>query len=151
MRKPSSPRTTGSCWSAMTSMPSPSLVPDFLHEEIACAALEAGKHVFCEKPMAITVEGCDRMLETARASGKKLFIGHNMRYMDIFRTMKGDRRRRVIGEIKAVWCATSSAWGDTSTSMIGTRAATGRTPSSCRRARTISTRSIGSPGATPSA
>ena len=47
-------------------------VPDFLHEEIACAALEAGKHVFCEKPMAITVEGCDRMLETARASQEAL-------------------------------------------------------------------------------
>ncbi|HOJ21910.1 MAG TPA: Gfo/Idh/MocA family oxidoreductase [Armatimonadota bacterium] len=78
-------------------------VPDFLHEEIACAALQAGKHVFCEKPMAITVEGCDRMLETARASGKKLFIGHNMRYMDIFRTMKEIVDAGVIGEIKAVW------------------------------------------------
>ncbi len=36
--------------------------PDFLHEEHAVAALEAGKDVYLEKPMAITIEGCDRIL-----------------------------------------------------------------------------------------
>ena len=78
-------------------------VPDFLHEQFACDALQAGKHVYCEKPMAITTEGCDRMLETARASGKHLFVGHNMRYMDIFRAMKEIVDAGIIGEIKAVW------------------------------------------------
>ena len=39
--------------------------PDFLHEEQALAALEAGKAVYLEKPMAITIEGCDRLLEAA--------------------------------------------------------------------------------------
>ena len=42
--------------------------PDFLHEEHAVAALEAGKDVFCEKPLAITVEGCDRILSTWKSS-----------------------------------------------------------------------------------
>jgi predicted dehydrogenase len=78
-------------------------VPDFLHEEIGCAALQAGKHVYCEKPMAITTEGCDRMLETARAAGKHLFVGHNMRYMDIFRAMKEIIDSGTIGEVKAAW------------------------------------------------
>ena len=77
--------------------------PDFTHEEYAVAALEAGKHVFCEKPMAITTDGCDRVLETWRKSGKKLMIGHNMRYMRIFRTMKEIVSSGAIGEIKAVW------------------------------------------------
>ena len=36
--------------------------PDYLHEEHALAALEAGKPVYCEKPMAISIEGCDRLL-----------------------------------------------------------------------------------------
>ena len=77
--------------------------PDFTHEEYAVAALEAGKHVFCEKPMAITTDGCDRVLETWRKSGKKLMVGHNMRSMRIFRTMKEIVSSGAIGEIKAVW------------------------------------------------
>ena len=39
--------------------------PDFLHEEHALAALLAGKAVYLEKPMAITIEGCDRLLRAA--------------------------------------------------------------------------------------
>ncbi len=77
--------------------------PDFTHEEYAVAALEAGKDVFCEKPMAITTDGCDRILKAWETSGKKLMIGHNMRYMRIFRTMKEIAGSGVIGEIKAVW------------------------------------------------
>ena len=49
--------------------------PDWLHEVQACAALETGTPLFLEKPMAITIEGCDRILETAKRTGTKLFIG----------------------------------------------------------------------------
>ena len=77
--------------------------PDFTHEEYACAAFDAGKHVFCEKPMAITTEGCDRMLRAWQASGKKFMIGFNMRYMNIFRVMKDVVDSGTIGEIKVVW------------------------------------------------
>ncbi len=77
--------------------------PDWLHEEHAVAALEAGKHVFCEKPLAITTEGCDHILEVWRRSGKRLMVGFNMRYMNMFRTMKEIVDAGVIGEIKAVW------------------------------------------------
>ncbi len=62
--------------------------PDYCHEEHTVAALEAGKHVFCEKPLAITVEGCDHILKAWKKSGKRLMVGFNMRYMNIFRTMK---------------------------------------------------------------
>lgn len=77
--------------------------PDYCHEEHAVAALEAGKHVFCEKPLAITVEGCDRILKAWKQSGKRLMVGFNMRYMNMFRTMKEIVDSGVIGEIKAVW------------------------------------------------
>ena len=77
--------------------------PDFTHEEYACAAFEAGKHVFCEKPMAITTEGCDRMLRAWKASGKQFMIGFNMRYMNLFRVMKDIVDAGTIGTIKAVW------------------------------------------------
>ncbi len=77
--------------------------PDFTHEEYTCAAFEAGKHVFCEKPMAITTEGCDRMLRAWKASGKRFMIGFNMRYMNIFRVMKDIVDSGTIGEVKVVW------------------------------------------------
>lgn len=77
--------------------------PDYCHEEHAIAALKAGKHVFCEKPLAITVDGCDNILRAWKESGKHLMVGFNMRYMNMYRTMKEIVDSGVIGEIKAVW------------------------------------------------
>lgn len=77
--------------------------PDFCHEEQAVAALEAGKHLFLEKPMAITTEGCDRILRAWQRSGRRMMIGFNMRYMNIFRVMKEVVDSGAIGEIRAVW------------------------------------------------
>lgn len=77
--------------------------PDYLHEEHVTAALEAGKHVFCEKPLSITLEGCDHILRTAEASGQRLMVGFNMRYMPMFQTMKEIAESGVLGEIRAVW------------------------------------------------
>lgn len=79
------------------------LTPDNLHEEHAVASLEAGKHVYCEKPLAITVEGCDRIIETAKRTGKHLMVGFNMRYMSMYQTMKNIVDSGIIGDIKAVW------------------------------------------------
>lgn len=79
------------------------LTPDYLHEEHATAALQAGKHVYCEKPLAITPEGCDRILDEAKKSGKHLMVGFNMRYMSMYQTMKEIIDSGVIGDIKAVW------------------------------------------------
>ncbi len=77
--------------------------PDNFHQEHATAALQAGKHVFCEKPLAITVDGCDAILRAWRDSGRHLMVGFNMRYMAMFRTMKEIVDSGAIGEIKAVW------------------------------------------------
>lgn len=79
------------------------MVRDAFHEEMAVAALEAGKAVYLEKPMAITIEGCDHILETAYRTGSKLMIGHNMRYMDFVLKMKEIIDSGIIGEIQSVW------------------------------------------------
>ena len=50
-----------------------------VHAEITVAALKAGKHVLCEKPMAVTLEECEAMVAAARESGKYLMIGQNQR------------------------------------------------------------------------
>lgn len=78
--------------------------PDFQHEQMAIAALESGKAVYLEKPMAISIEGCDRILSTARATNSRLFIGHNMRYMGFVLKMKELIDAGAIGEVKSVWC-----------------------------------------------
>ena len=79
------------------------LSPDYLHEEHVIAALQAGKHVYAEKPLAITTEGCDRIIEAWQKSGKHLMVGFNMRYMSMYQTMKEIIDSGVIGDIKAVW------------------------------------------------
>ena len=49
------------------------------HAEMTIAALKAGKHVLCEKPMATTLEDCEAMARTARQAGKLLMIDQNQR------------------------------------------------------------------------
>jgi predicted dehydrogenase len=78
--------------------------PDFLHEEHAIAALEAGKDVYCEKPIAITIEGADRILRTAFENKRKLYLGHNMRHMAPVQKMKELVDSGAIGEVRAGWC-----------------------------------------------
>ena len=55
------------------------LTPNFNHSLITVAALEAGKHVMCEKPMAKTYDEALRMVAAAKKSGKKLSIGYQGR------------------------------------------------------------------------
>lgn len=55
------------------------VVPNHLHGEVGVAALDAGKHVLLEKPMALSVADCDRLIEAQRRSGKVLTIGHEFR------------------------------------------------------------------------
>lgn len=55
------------------------VVPNFLHCQMAGAGLDAGKHILLEKPMAVSVAECDRLLAAESASGKRLSIGHELR------------------------------------------------------------------------
>ena len=55
------------------------VVPNHLHAEVAIAALEAGKNVLLEKPMAGSIADCDRIVEAVRRTGKVLSVGHEFR------------------------------------------------------------------------
>src|SRR6476659_593059 len=62
--------------------------PNKTHREIATAAVEAGKHVFCEKPFSIGTDDAKKLLTTAN-SGKGVFqVGHNRRYAPVYATLK---------------------------------------------------------------
>jgi predicted dehydrogenase len=54
--------------------------PTFMHKEQAIAALKAGKHVLCEKPMAISPTDCRAMMRAAKAARRKLHVGYNTRH-----------------------------------------------------------------------
>jgi predicted dehydrogenase len=51
-------------------------LPSALHVAATIAAIQAGKHVLCEKPLALERAACDRMAEAARAGNRRLFVGH---------------------------------------------------------------------------
>ena len=87
------------------------LSPDYCHEEHAIAALKAGKDVYLEKPLGITIEECDNILKVAMEEGRKLFLGHNMRYFPVILKMKEIIDSGIIGDIQAVWCRHFVSYG----------------------------------------
>jgi predicted dehydrogenase len=64
------------------------VTPHALHEEMAIAALAAGKHVFCEKPMALTTASAERILAASAKAGGVLGIGHERRYEPAMEEMR---------------------------------------------------------------
>ena len=56
-------------------------LPTSLHAEVALAAIAAGKHVFCEKPMARDSAECQAMLDAAERAGVRLMVGHYLRFL----------------------------------------------------------------------
>ncbi len=54
------------------------VLPNSMHHEYTIRAAKAGKHVFCEKPMAVSVKQCEEMIEACRKAGVRLFIGYRL-------------------------------------------------------------------------
>ena len=72
--------------------------PVHLHAAQAIAALEAGKHVLCEKPMALNVEECDRMIAAARASNVKFGVAYYRHFYPVVERIKSILEAGEIGE-----------------------------------------------------
>ncbi|WP_220392888.1 Gfo/Idh/MocA family protein [Chitinophaga lutea] len=78
------------------------VLPNALHAEYVVRAAKAGKHVICEKPMAITVEECDRMIAACKEAGKMLSIGYRLHFEPHNLQMKQLGQNKVYGEIKKI-------------------------------------------------
>ena len=76
--------------------------PDHWHQPIAIEAMNAGKHVYCEKIMATTIREAHAMIETARAAGVKLMIGHNTRWFTPFAQARRIIESGQIGQIVGI-------------------------------------------------
>ncbi len=73
-----------------------------MHAEYTIRAFEAGKHVICEKPMAITVEDCDRMIAAAKKADKHLSIGYRLHFDPYHAEMIRLAHQKVYGELKKI-------------------------------------------------
>jgi myo-inositol 2-dehydrogenase/D-chiro-inositol 1-dehydrogenase len=62
--------------------------PATSHADLVVAAAQAGKHVFCEKPMALTLVDADRAIDAARTAGVALQVGFNRRFAEDFAAMR---------------------------------------------------------------
>lgn len=78
------------------------VLPNSMHAEYVIRAAEAGKHVICEKPMAVTVEDCDRMMEACRKAGKMLSIGYRLHFEPHHKEVMKLGRDKSFGEIKNI-------------------------------------------------
>lgn len=76
------------------------VLPNNMHAEYTIRGFEAGKHVICEKPMAIKVEDCDRMIAARNKAGKMLSIGYRLHFEPYNLEMVRCGTQKVFGEIK---------------------------------------------------
>ena len=83
-------------------------LPSHLHAELAIAALEAGKHVICEKPMATALADADRMVAAAAASDHNLTIFQNRRYDPHFAQVRQIIDSGILGRIVQIRLTASS-------------------------------------------
>jgi len=72
--------------------------PVYLHAEQTIAAAEAGKHVLCEKPMAMDAAQCDRMIAACRANGVRLAVAYYRRFYPVVRRIEAVVASREIGD-----------------------------------------------------
>jgi predicted dehydrogenase len=88
------------------------VTPNALHMEHTLAAAAAGKHVFCEKPMEISVERCQRMLDACKKAGRMLGIGYRMQFEANTLECVRLAREKVLGDLKIIDANFGFAIGD---------------------------------------
>jgi len=78
-------------------------IPNDLHAEASIAAMESGKHVLCEKPIATRVEDAARMAEVSEQTGRMLMIGFEYRYCSYVHRLREIVQTR-LGRLVSMWC-----------------------------------------------
>jgi len=78
------------------------VLPNSMHAEYTIRAAKAGKHVICEKPMALNVEDCDKMLDACKRAGKSLSIGYRLHFEPYNLEMERLGTNKIYGNIKKI-------------------------------------------------
>jgi predicted dehydrogenase len=78
------------------------VTPNGLHGEHTIKAAKAGKHVFCEKPMEVSVEKCEQMIAAVKKAGRKLGVGYRCQYDPNHLECRRLAMGKVFGELKSI-------------------------------------------------
>jgi glucose-fructose oxidoreductase len=76
------------------------VLPPSMHAEYSIRAAKAGKHVWCEKPMAMTVRECQQMIDAAKSNKVKLSIGYRMHHEPNTKAIIQFRKDEIYGKVK---------------------------------------------------
>jgi predicted dehydrogenase len=94
-------------------------LPTALHADAACAAFDAGKHVYCEKPLATGLQDATRVIRAWQSAGRLGMLGFNYRFSELYRQLRAqiaDGRIGDVLQIRSVFSTTSNvltAWRET--------------------------------------
>ena len=81
------------------------VLPPILHKEFTIRAANAGKHVFCEKPMALNVSECEQMIKACKTNKRSLSIGYRCQHDPNTQAFMKIARDKSLGKVKLVSCA----------------------------------------------
>lgn len=81
------------------------VLPNALHAEYVVRAAKAGKHVICEKPMAVTVEDCDKMITACKEAGTMLSIGYRLHFEPHNREIMKFAKEKPYGDVIKIQAA----------------------------------------------
>jgi predicted dehydrogenase len=88
------------------------VLPNAMHAEFTIRALEAGKHVICEKPMAVSVKECQQMIDAAKKANRQLAIGYRLHSTPQHQEVMKYGREKTFGAIKVVETSDGFRIGD---------------------------------------
>ena len=88
------------------------VTPNALHLEHTLAAAAAGKHVFCEKPLEITVERCQQMIDAVKKAGRMLGVGYRCQFEPNHLECVRLSKEKVLGDVKVIDANFGFAIGD---------------------------------------
>jgi predicted dehydrogenase len=88
------------------------VLPNSMHAEYTIRAARAGKHVLCEKPMAVSVKECDEMIAACKAANRLLAIGYRLHFEPFNLELARLAREKVFGEVKVIEASAGFRIGD---------------------------------------
>lgn len=88
------------------------VLPNSMHAEYTVRAAQAGKHVFCEKPMANTSAECQQMIDACNKAGRKLGLAYRLQYEPHHRALIGMARNKELGTLRLLSADNGQAQGD---------------------------------------
>ncbi len=89
------------------------VLPPSMHKEYVIKAANAGKHVWCEKPMAITEHECQDMIDACNKNNKKLAIGYRLQHEPNTQEYRRIIKNKLLGNVKKVRCEAGYVEGRT--------------------------------------